>query len=322
MSDRYLRQVALPEIGAAGQERLRRTSVLIVGAGGLGCPLLSYLGAAGVGRLTIVDPDRVEESNLHRQVLYGSADLGRLKAEAAAVKIRNLNPDCQIEAIVDRLSPVNAEALVAKADLVADAADSFAVTYMLSDAALALGKTLVSASVAGFSGYVGAFCGGAPSYRALFPDMPERLASCSTTGVIGSAVGVVGSLQAQMLLQLVLDLEPSPLGRLVSMDFLKLTFGGFSFQGAAEPPAGFRFIDRTQLRPDDLVIDLRSREEAPLPLTARALRHDVNEIDSLVTEDLSQRVVLCCRSGVRAWRAGRRLKEMGADQIALIALGG
>src|SRR2546426_7440170 len=134
MSDRYSRQIILPEVGAAGQARLRAAVVLVIGAGGLGCAVLQYLCAAGVGRLVIVDHDRVEESNLHRQPLYRMSDLGGLKVQAARRALLEADPEVRIDAVAERLTPANALQLVAAADLVVDAADSFAVTYVLSDA--------------------------------------------------------------------------------------------------------------------------------------------------------------------------------------------
>ncbi len=133
MSDRYARQIVLPEVGAEGQARLGAASVLVVGAGGLGCPVLQYLSAAGVGRIVIVDHDRIEESNLHRQPLYRVSDLGLEKARAAQAALRQLNPALGIDAVAERLTPTNAPRLLEKVDLAIDAADSFAVTYVLSD---------------------------------------------------------------------------------------------------------------------------------------------------------------------------------------------
>src|ERR1700681_1277921 len=177
--DRYSRQTILPEVGAAGQARLRGASVLVIGAGGLGSPVLQYLCAAGVGRLLIVDHDRVEESNLHRQPLYRMTDLGRPKVYAARAALLQANPEVRIDALEERLTAANAARLVAMADVVIDAADSFAVTYVLSDRCQRTNTPLVSASVLGLSGYVGAFCGGAPSYRAVFPEMPRAAGSCA-----------------------------------------------------------------------------------------------------------------------------------------------
>ena len=319
MNQRYARQMVLPEIGEAGQAKIAGASVLVVGAGGLGCPVLSYLAGAGVGRIIIIDPDRVEISNLHRQVLFDVDDVGQAKAETAAAKIGKLNPDCYVEAIVARLTPANADELVAKVDIVVDAADSLAVTYVLSDAAMLAAKPLVSASITGMKGYVGVFCGDAPSYRAVFPDMPAQLGNCATAGVLGSAVGVLGSLQAQMVLQLALGSQPSPAGKIVTVDFQTLSFGGFSFLGAPEPDDGLRFIDASQFQSGDLIVDLRGVDEAPVAVTVRALRIDVGAIDQL--EKRTNRVVLCCRSGLRAWRGARKLQARGFENLALLALG-
>jgi molybdopterin/thiamine biosynthesis adenylyltransferase/rhodanese-related sulfurtransferase len=323
VSNRYSRQVALPEVGAGGQARLAASAVAVVGAGGLGCAVLEYLTAAGVGRLTIVDHDTVDESNLHRQPLYRMSDLGRLKVEAACAALRGLNPDVRVEARAERLTPLNAPALAAAADVVVDAADSFAVTYALSDACLRAGRALVSASVLGLSGYVGAFCGGAPSYRAVFPELPRQAGSCAESGVLGTAVGVLGTLQAHLTLALLLRLEPSVLGRLISVDLRTLHLGGFSFGAAPEPAEALRFIAPEDVAPSDLVIDLRSLAEAPVSPFAAAWRMDVEALEQ-GGEPLpaAPRVVLCCRTGVRAWRAARALAARGYRNVALIALGG
>lgn len=323
MTDRYARQIVMPEIGPEGQARLARASILVVGVGGLGCPVSSYLAGAGIGRLLLVDPDRVEESNLHRQPLYRMGDVGRLKVEAAREALAAYNPGVEVEALAFRLAPDNAAELVAQADIVVDAADSFAATYALSDICREAGKPLVSASIVGLAGYVGAYCGGGPSYRAVFPEMPARAADCATAGVLGPAVGTLGLLQAQMALLLALGLEPSPLGRVISFDARRLAFGGFSFAGALEPLAGsFPFIAPSQLAAGDIVVELRGVEEAPVAAAPDAIRLTVEEIDrfSLNQAD-GRRVVLCCRTGIRAARAANKLAARGAGDLALMALG-
>lgn len=324
MSDRYDRQTVLPQVGEAGQARLRDTRVMVVGAGGLGCAVLQYLCAAGVGRLVIVDHDRVEESNLHRQPIYRMSDVGSLKAPAARAALVASNPQIQIDAVSERLTPANAAALVTPADLVVDAADSFAVTYVLSDECHRMNRVLVSASVLGLSGYVGAFCGGAPSYRAVFPDLPAQAGSCAQSGVLGTVVGVMGTLQAHMVLALLLGLQPTVLGQLVTVDFRTgLRFGGFSFASAQEPRgAAIRFIAAAQVAQTDIVIDLRSLAEAPASPFAAALRIDVDALESAQARlPREPRIVLCCRTGVRAWRAARALQSQGHENLALIALG-
>jgi molybdopterin/thiamine biosynthesis adenylyltransferase/rhodanese-related sulfurtransferase len=322
MSERYARQRVLSEVGTAGQARLAAASVVVVGAGGLGCPVLEYLAGAGVGRLTIVDHDRVEETNLHRQPLYAMADIGKLKADAACAALRRFNPEIAVEAVAERLTPQNAAALVGGADLIVDAADSFAVTYILSDACFAAAKPLVSASVIGMTGYAGAFCGGGPSYRAVFPDVSVEGGTCASVGVLGTAVAVLGSLQAHLALHLLLGLQPSVLGRVVTFDAKRLAFGGFGFAGSPEPESFVPFIAPASVTADDLVVDLRSLEEAPQSPFAGARRLQVDTVEALLQEPPpSRRIVLCCRSGQRALAAADRLRQRGVADLALVALG-
>ena len=323
MNERYARQTILPEVGAEGQARLGAACVLVVGAGGLGCPVLAYLAAAGIGRLLVVDHDRVEESNLHRQPLYRMSDVGTPKAHAACKALNALNPAVQLEPLETRLTPANAARLVGRADVVIDAADSFAVSYVLSDACQEAGKALVSASALGLKGYVGVFCAGGPSYRAVFPEMPRAAGSCNEAGVLGSAVGVMGTLQAHLALGLLLRWQPPLSGRLISVDFRTLHFGGFNFAAAPEPAgAALPFIAPAEVSDSDLVIDLRSLTEAPVSPFPAALRLEVEALEQgSVSFPAGPRIVLCCRSGVRAWRAARALERHGHENLALIALG-
>lgn len=323
MTTRYARQIVLPEVGEPGQAKLASSSVAVVGAGGLGCPVLQYLAAAGVGHITIVDPDRVDESNLHRQPLYRITDIGQLKVEVTQKALAALNPSVVVDPFAIYLGPTVAKDLVQRADVIVDAADSIAVTYILSDACKAAGKPLVSASCVGLKGYVGAFCAGAPSYRSVFPDIPQNLGNCATLGVLGSVVGVLGGLQAQMVLALILGLDPSPLGRLVSVDLHKLEFGGFSFLNTLDATGfGPPFIAPPDVNPDDIVFELRSMDEvlvSPFPQARRATVDTIVEQSRDVSE--SSRIVLCCRSGLRAWRAANLLRDHGYQKLALIAMG-
>ena len=301
---RYARQIGLPCIGTAGQARLAAARVLVVGAGGLGAALLPLLAGAGIGVIRLVDHDRVEDSNLHRQTLFRMADLGRPKAEAAAAALAGLNPDCRILPQVLRLDPANAPALVAGVDLVVDAADSFATSYALSDLCLAAGRPLISASVLARQGYVGGFCGGAPSLRAVFPDLPARLGSCALDGVMGPVVATLGALQAQMALAVLLGHDPSPLGQFLSLDLGDWRIAGFRFDGAPEPAEALpAILAPAQVTPQDLVIDLR-RGDPPAPIPAA-----------------DQRVVFTCVSGLRAWRAARALGAQGHRRVAIIGAG-
>lgn len=319
---RYLRQMVLPEIGAEGQERIESAHLLVIGAGGLGVPALQYLVGAGIGRITLLDPDRVEETNLHRQPLYRMKDLGRPKVQAAAMAVARLNPSVLLEARCEALTPANAPALVAAADVVLDCADSYAVSYTLSDACLAAGKPLISASALGMAGYVGGFCGdpengAAPSLRALFPDPPDSGQTCATAGVLGPVVGMLGCLQAQMTLRLLVGTTPSPLGEFTRLDNGRFT--QFRFDGAPESP-GPRFIARQDIRAGDLVVDLRPKDEAPRKATPGALRMPgYGPIGPL--PEPGRRAVVACRSGLRSWRAAEALSRRWDGEITLLALG-
>lgn len=315
---RYQRQMQLPEVGRAGQEKLMQAHILVVGAGGLGAPLLLCLTGAGVGRLTIIDPDRVEESNLHRQPLFDMTDVGALKAVRARAQLLARNPYICVDAQAETLSPDNAAKLVADADIVVDAADSFAVSYILSDHCFKQCKPLISASVLGQAGYVGGFCGGAPSLRAIFPDLPTHAANCATAGVMGSVVGMIGAMQAQMVLALLLEQSPHPLGQMVRMDARNFSFSRFGFLDAVEPDIAWPFLGRDGVQPNDVVVDLRDEADAPEPVIAEAKRGPIEAIARAgIAKD--QRVVLACQTGVRAWRAAKHLQGLGHEHLALMA---
>jgi molybdopterin/thiamine biosynthesis adenylyltransferase len=317
--DRYSRQKVLAGIGTKGQERLAAARVLVIGAGGLGSPVLLYLAGAGVGHLTIIDDDRVELTNLHRQPLFTMDDLGQPKASAARQQLLARNPDIVVEPFVTRLTPKNIQQSVEKADIIVDAADSLAVTYQLSAACFALDKPLISAAVLEQRGYVGGFCGGAPSYRAVFSDMPTQIGSCAANGVLGPVVGVIGAIQAQWVIQTILGHQPSPLGRLFSLDLTTMHSGGFRFEDVPEPvEPDLPYIMPSAIAPDDWVIELRGVEEAPEPIVPAA--HRISPANLATHHPLKdRRIVLCCQSGIRAHRAGRFFQQQLFDNITLVA---
>ncbi len=319
---RYTRQTILPEVGVAGQARLTSAHALIIGAGGLGHPVAQYLTGAGVGRITIVDPDTVELSNLHRQTAFAETDAGQPKARALCDHLTLLNSEVTLDPLITTLDPQTTPALVASADIVLDCADSFAVTYILSDECLRQNTPLISASVLEFGGYVGGFCATAPSIRAVFPDLPNRLATCATAGVMGPVVGTIGAYQAQMALAVLLGTTPSPLGQLISIDLKTYRNSGFRFDGAPEPSTTLEFIAPQAVKPKDYVVDLRGIEEAPTPITPAALRYVVEDFDTIQPRpQAGQCAILTCRSGLRAWQAARKLQRYWDGDIRLIAMG-
>lgn len=316
---RYARQIAVAGFGLQGQQLLANAKILVVGAGGLASPVLQYLVAAGIGHIVLVDPDIVSLSNLHRQTIYRDGDLGVAKVEAATKHMYALNPDSEITPIQQSIGPDNLAIHTADVDLVLDCADSFAVSYSLSD--FCLGRLpLVHASVTGMAGYCGGFCGAAPSLRAVFPDLPQRFGSCAEDGVLGPVVGVIGALQAQMALAIITQQVPSPLGQLVTYDATGNRFGGFRFDQAHEPELRLGFMSQSEIADDDFVIDLREVEEAAL-ITEEASRLRLEQISSDLPLEGKSRVVLCCRSGQRAWAAGEKVAAFWPGPISLIAVG-
>lgn len=319
---RYARQMCLPEVGKAGQDAIRAAQVLVVGAGGLGTPVLQYLAGAGIGRITLVDGDTVALSNLHRQTLFREADVGRPKARVAAETLTTLNAECEIVAHGTPLDPVNVTSLVTDCALVLDCADSFAASYILSDACRAAGVPLISASALAFSGYVGGFCSTAPSLRAVFPDLPDRAATCATAGVMGPVVGLVGAAQAQMALGCLIGQTPSPLGQIISFDMQGFRSGGFRFDTASDPEADLAFIAPSQIAPSDYVVELRAAEEAAHPVAGQAQRLSVAGFKAhSPVPDTPTRVVFACASGLRAWQAATHLRSYWDGEISLIAMG-
>jgi len=237
---RYARHLTLPEVGAEGQARLAATSVLVVGAGGLGSPVALYLAAAGVGRLGLVDADKVELSNLQRQVLYGDATLGARKVTAAAARLADLNPLVRVEPHDLRLTSHNAREVLAGYDIVVDGTDNFPTRYLLNDACVQLGKPLVYGSIFRFEGQVTVFdARSGPCYRCLFPapPPPELAPSCAEGGVLGVLPGLVGTLQASEAIKLALGIGEPLVGRLLTVDALTCRFLELRVRKSAECPA-------------------------------------------------------------------------------------
>lgn len=223
---RYARHLLLPEVGDDGQRRLKGSTVLVVGAGGLGSPVLMYLAAAGVGRLVVVDDDVVDSSNLQRQIVHGHADLGRPKVDSARDRLRDINPAVAVDTHARRFGPDNAAALVRDCDLVVNAADNFPTRYLVSDACILEGRPHVHGAIHRFQGEVSVFPPAGPCYRCLHPrpPAPGEAPSCAEAGVLGVLPGIVGCLQASEAVKCLLGLGEPLAGRLLLIDALAARF--------------------------------------------------------------------------------------------------
>ena len=236
---RYARQIRLPQVGVDGQARLKAASVLIVGAGGLGSPAAMYLAAAGVGRIGIADGDRVDPSNLHRQLLHRSSDVGSAKTDSAQHTLATINPHVRVDAIGERVSRENALDLVTAYDVVIDGTDNFPTRYLLNDACVMTGRPLVYGSVDRFEGQVSVFAtDSGPCYRCLFPRPPEpgTVQNCADAGVLGVLPGLIGTLQATETLKMILGLGDPLIGRLLLVDTLSMAFRVFSVERDPDCP--------------------------------------------------------------------------------------
>ncbi len=226
--ERYARHIVLREIGGAGQLRLRQAHVVVIGAGGIGSPAIQYLAAAGTGTLTLIDDDRVDLSNLQRQTIFSTADIGRAKVAAAADAARRINSDVTVTGLTTRIDTTNATTLIAGADVVLDGCDNFATRLAVADAALAARIPLVSAAVGQFEGQLAVYRGweaDRPCYRCLVGDDPDRAeASCADAGVLGAMTGVMGSLAALEAIRAIVPFGEDPTGKLLLADALAFRF--------------------------------------------------------------------------------------------------
>ncbi len=236
---RYSRHILLQDVGGIGQARLKAARVLVVGAGGLGSPLLLYLAAAGVGTIGIVDHDRVELSNLQRQIAHTTDRIGEQKARSAARTARAINPEVHVEPYGVRLDAENVLDLIARYDIICDGTDNFATRYLINDAAVMLGKTVVHGSIFQFDGQVTVFQPKeGPCYRCLFPAPPPpgAVPSCAEAGVLGVLPGIVGSLQAVETIKLIVGIGHPLVGRLLIFDALEMEFSEVKIRRDANCP--------------------------------------------------------------------------------------
>ncbi len=292
--ERYRRHLSLPEVGVEGQQRLLASRVLLIGAGGLGCPLAQYLAAAGVGTLGLVDHDHVEASNLQRQVLYGMADVGRAKVDVAAERIRAQNPDVRVVTHAERLTSDNALALLADWDVIVDGSDNFPTRYLVNDACVLLGKPNVHGSIFRFDGQASVFDSRVgPCYRCLYPEPPPpgAVPSCAEGGVLGVLPGLVALIQASETLKLLLGIGDSLCGRLLQIDALGMEFREFRIQKDSKCPACGEQPTLTQLIDYEGFCGMPSENEpglAPRETTVKELQAARARGDELLLLDVRE----------------------------------
>jgi adenylyltransferase/sulfurtransferase len=350
---RYSRHLILPDVGLAGQKRLKEAKVLCVGAGGLGSPLAMYLAAAGVGTIGVVDFDVVDASNLHRQVLHGTGDIGRRKVESARETIADLNPHVNVVLHETRLTSENALEILASYDLVADGTDNFATRYLVNDACVLLGKPNVYGSVFRFEGQASVFAhADGPCYRCLYPEPPPPglVPSCAEGGVLGILPGVVGLIQATEAVKLLVGIGESLVGRLLMYDALAMTFRELrvrkdpacpvcganptitalvdyeAFCGVAGPEER-SMDDGLEIEPldlkrrmdggeDFLLVDVRNPDENVICRIQGAQLIPLRELpDSIHRLDDSKTVVVHCHHGMRAAQAVQFLRSVGFRRV-------
>jgi adenylyltransferase/sulfurtransferase len=352
---RYSRHLILPEVGLAGQKKIKAASVLCIGAGGLGSPIALYLAAAGIGKLGIVDFDTVDYSNLQRQILHTDADVGRPKAESARETIHSTNPNCEVVIHNTRITSENALDLIRPYDIVVDGTDNFPTRYLTNDACVLLKKPNVYGSIFRFEGQASVFAPhlGGPCYRCLYPEPPPPglVPSCAEGGVLGVLPGIIGCIQATEILKLIIGKGTSLVGRLLLFNALDMKFRELKLRRDPECPLCGKnptikeLIDYEQFcgippepaapqaNPDEVtvhdmkkalddpklgikIVDVREPDEYEIARVKGVALLPLSELPKRFAElDPNQRYYLHCKAGVRSLQAVNFLKEQGFKYV-------
>ncbi len=355
---RYGRHLIIPEVGLEGQRKLKSASVLIVGAGGLGSPLAFYLTAAGVGRIGIVDFDVVDLSNLQRQILHTTRDVGRSKLESAREKLEALNPNVKVETYEMRLTSENALDLIKDYDVVVDGTDNFPTRYLVNDACVFLKKPNVYGSIFRFEGQVSVFYADkGPCYRCLYkePPPPGLVPSCAEGGVLGVLPGIIGTIQALETIKLILGIGEPLIGKLLLFDALKMKFRELKLRKnpecpvCGENPTVRELIDYEafcgispeqilqqsglEITPEELKAKLENGEDIILVDVREPVEYEINRIkgskliplsklpEKVNELDQTREIVLYCKMGGRSARAVQLLRELGFTRVKNLAGG-
>jgi adenylyltransferase/sulfurtransferase len=350
--ERYRRQLALKGFGPEGQKKLRRARVLVVGAGGLGCPVLQYLAAAGVGQIGVSDPDRVGLSNLHRQVLYSDADLGRPKVDVVQERLTALNPDLRLETWATACDATFALEVFPHHDIVIDTSDNFPTRYLVNDGCLLTGRPLVHAAVSEYEGQVSVFNLAGPDgtpglhYRHLFPSPPApgEVRDCATTGVLGVLPGIIGAMQALEAIKVITGIGEPLRDRLLTYDtlrhrqlvvdipardasewnmpadadaYLRFDYGAF----CGQPPASDAEVDMTAYHPGMRLIDVREPGEMPT-LAMPHERMPLSQLKERLRLTEGEEVLFVCATGRRSLEAANICRERFPQARACSLRGG
>jgi len=332
---RYNRQLALPSWGMKAQEKVKAGRVIVIGAGGLGCPVLSYLAAAGIGTISIMDHDVVDISNLQRQVIYDMNDIGKNKALAASQKLKAFNPLVNIVAIEKALDKKNALEIISGYDIMVDATDNFETRYLINDACVILGKPFVFASILGFEGQVSVFnYKDGPTYRCLYPEPPakENAPNCNENGVIGALAGTIGCIQANEVLKIISGVGETLSGKLLVMDLLDNKFSALKITAIAENKKikslgeynavcdnSITFISRKNFAEQfsqipHVSIDVSDEFEF-MPIEDNTKNVPLYEIEQQNFDNPDTPVILYCKGGIRSRQAALLLSKKGMKNI-------
>jgi molybdopterin/thiamine biosynthesis adenylyltransferase/rhodanese-related sulfurtransferase len=341
-STRYNRQIILPEIGEDGQYKLSKAKVLIIGAGGLGAAVLPYLAAAGVGEIGIVDDDVIEISNLQRQVIYKTSAVGKYKVDEAKAMVSELNPSVKVNAIPEKLSAKNAISLFEKYDIIVDATDNLAIKYLINDACIVTNKQMVYGSIFRFQGQVSVFnYQNGPTYSCLYPDENSQSLNCEDAGVIGISVGIIGMLQANEVIKMILEIGEVLSGKILvynilnneqqKYDFEKSTIAKLDKKAFEEKykvtenqieeipsEAILNKMDNDEV----LFLDVRNEEELPKINFKNGIQIPLMKLESEIEKlNPNQTIYVYCQSGIRSKIAVELLQKKNFKNVKSISGG-
>lgn len=322
---RYNRQIILPEVGETGQHKLSKAKVLVIGAGGLGAAILPYLAAAGVGEIGIVDDDAVEVSNLQRQVIYQDSAIGKPKAEEAKRMLNELNPLVMVHAVAEKLSRENAVSLFEKYDIIVDATDSITTKYLINDVCVFVNKPMVYGSVFRFQGQVSVFnYQNGPTYRCLFPDESKIVTDCNTAGVMGVTVGIIGMLQANEVIKMILETGEVLSGKLLIYDTLHNEQQKYDFEKNTDHIGNEAFFKQSfnsseitieealnaRDRDDILFLDVRNTDELPKMNFKNSIQIPLPNVEGEIEKlNRDETIYIYCQSGIRSKIAAELLRK-------------